>query len=897
VRFLLSRLIGVFRRRDEELDQEIQAHLDLLTDENIKQGMEAAVARRAARRAFGGVAQTKETYRDQRGLPMFDGVVRDLRIALRTSLARPWFATVVIVTLAMGIAATVAMFTALDQVVLRPLPYPDSDRLVRIESPVPGVRPDAVWNLSTAEYFYFRQAAQTLEQIGIYVTTGGTLAAATEIPGSTAERVVNGLVSSEVFGLLGIKPVVGRLFTESESRYNQMKEAPSAVILSYDLWQSHFGGSADVIARTIVFEDRAFPIVGVLGPDAGLPETTFASNVKIGIWMPLGLDPNAPAVNQHTYLAIARLKSGVTVSAAQAELDTLTTRLPDLFPSAYSPSFMRQSGFSTAVVPLRDDLLGAVRRLLWVLVVAILVVFIISAANVANLFLVRSEARRRERAVLLALGATRTDLMRHILAESLLLCVAAAGIGLLLAANGLKLLIAIAPVDIPRLNSVRLDGFSALAALGTAIVAAVSFAAVATIRSETDDRGSLRQYIPTASRRQHRLRNVLVVAQVALAVVLAAGATLMAQTVRHLLQVDAGFNASGVVTFGVMLPRVRYATEQRVADYHRELSNTLAADPDVEIVSAATSIPLDGNDGCTAVVVEDQTTGGGRQGACVHLSRVTPGYFEALRIAIRGRAPRWSDGEPWAVVSESLARRLWPGEDAIGKGIRPNGNRPPYYRVIAIAADVRHLGLGRPPVESVYFPVMSQVGAPLFGAPRGMRVVVRSRTEDPEPLTSRVRSTIARLDPSVPIANVQLLDEQVTRSMAQSSFTTALLMGAAFLAILLSAVGLYGVISYGVTSRQAELGVRLALGARPSSVRMMVIRQTLNLVLVGLAIGITASLLFTQVLSGFLFGISPRDPATLVGLSILMVGIGIAAAAAPAWRASRVDPMVALRCD
>lgn len=899
LRVLLSRLLGHFarQRREAELSEEIQAHLDLLASEHIRRGMPASDARAAARRTFGGVEQVKESYRDQRGLPLLDDFIRDVRIALRTSLTNRAFSAVVVTTLALGIGATVGMFTVLEQVVLQPLPYPDSGRLVRLQSPVPGIRPDAVWNLSTAEYFYFRQQAQSLDGVGIYVSTTGTLAAITDAPGSTAERVLTALVSSEVFRLLGIQPVRGRAFTEAEGHYNLRTESPPAVILSYDVWQKRFGGSDDVIGRSVTFEDRAFPIVGVLGPGIELPETAFVPTAKIGIWMPLGLDPNAPAVNQHTFRAIARLHPGVALPAAQAELETLTSRLPGLFPSAYSPEFMTQTRFSTQLVPLREDLLGSARRMIWVLAGAIGLVFMITAANVANLFLARTETRRRELAVRLALGATRMHVVRHALAESLLLCVAAAAIGIGLASAALRVLIALAPASIPRLTDVRINDTGVAAALATAMVASALFAAFTSARSERDPEVGLRQQRPTASLSQRRTRSMLVAAQVALALVLAAGAVLMARSVRHLVQVDPGFDAGGVVAFDLVLPRTRYTTEQRVADYYRELSAALEADPEIEHVGAATTTPLDGNDGCTAVVVEDQTAGGARRGACVDTPRVTAGFFEALQIAIRGRAPEWADVKRGAVVSESLARRLWPGEDPIGKGIRANGNGPPYYRVIGIAADVHRNGFDRPPAESVYFPVVSQQGAPLFGPARGMRVVIRTRRFDAAAVMPRVRSTLTSIDANVPIANVHTMNELVRQSMARTSFTTSLLVVAALLAILLSGVGLYGVISYGVASRRNELGVRLALGARPSTLRGMIIRETLAVVMIGLSIGIVAALASTQFLAGLLFGVTPRDPVTLVSVTVFLLCIGAAAGAIPAWRASETDPLIALRSD
>lgn len=353
-----------------------------------------------------------------------------------------------------------------------------------------------------------------------------------------------------------------------------------------------------------------------------------------------------------------------------------------------------------------------------------------------------------------------------------------------------------------------------------------------------------------------------------------------------------------VLTFDIMLPRVRYASEQQVATYHDTLAGALQALPEIEVVSAANSTPLDGNDGCTAVFMEGRPLAGIDNPPCVDTPRVAPGYFDVLRIPVRGRAPDRSEtGDSGAVVSEALARRLWPGEEAIGKGIRVNGDGPPYYRVIGVAGDVRRNGFEKPPAETVYFPIRSRDGAPLCGAPRAMRVVIRTRTANAGDVVPQVRPVLASLDPTVPMANVRILTDVVSESMAQSSFTTTLLMLAAFLAVVLSAVGLYGVIAYGVMSRQSELGVRLALGARPGVVRLMLVREVLLLVLAGLSIGTVAALSSTRWIAGLLYGVTPHDPATYVSVTAFLLGVGLVAGFVPAWRGSQVDPLIALRSE
>jgi predicted permease len=388
-----------------------------------------------------------------------------------------------------------------------------------------------------------------------------------------------------------------------------------------------------------------------------------------------------------------------------------------------------------------------------------------------------------------------------------------------------------------------------------------------------------------------------VVVQVAMSLVLACAAALMAQSVWRLIAVDPGFDADGIVTVDVLLPRSRYATEAEVAAYHRELAARLEADAEIERVSAATTTPLDGNDGCSAVYVEGRTRFD-RDTVCLDVSRVAANYFDVFGIRVRGRVADWTDAETGAViVSESAARRLWPGEDPIGKGLRVNGSNPPYYRVAAVAEDVRRHGLNRPPAESVYFPLVSLPDAPVFAVPRFMRLVLRTDTRDESALIARVRAAMTTLDPAVPMANPRAVEDLVAQSMARSSLAASLLTLGALLAVVLSAVGLYGVISYGVASRKRELGVRLAIGARPAGIRGMVLRETLTLVLAGLVLGAFASLSSARLLEGLLFGVEARDGATLAGVSAVLLLTGIAAGALPAWRASGTDPLRALRCE
>ena len=884
IREWVHRLLGTVRpsRRDDDLTEELRAH--------------AALAAERGQRAT-GTSQAMDALRDQRGLPWMEEIARDVTHALRALRRSPAFTIAATATLALGIAAMVAIFSVLDQVVLRPLPYPDMDRLVRIESPVPGIRPDAVWNLSTAEYFYFRRDARTLERVGIYVTSSATVGAGSGRGDAVAERVLTTLVSPEVLGLIGARPVLGRLLTEQDSRYDPRDGAPG-VIISHSLWQNRFGGAPDVIGRPIVLNERSIPIVGVVPPGiAGPPDASFLSGRSVDAWMPLPLDPSAPAVNQHTYRAIGRLRPGVEPAAAQQELVQLTRRLPELFPTAYSPAFM-ESGFTARVVPLRDSILGATSRVLWVLAAAISLVFVIAAANVTNLFLLHAEARRQELATRLALGATRTRLARYLLAESVLLSTFAALLAIGLAFLALRAVILVAPENLPRLGTVAVDGRTIALAFAAAVMAAICFASFTVARFSRTSSGTLRPSVTTTTPRQARTKSALVVAQVALSLVLACGAALMAQSVERLLDVDPGFDPAGVVTVSVVLPRTRYETEPQIAGYRRDLEATLEADPEIEVAAAATTTPLDGNDGCTVVFVQGRTRNDANGNLCMDVSRVSPTYFEAAGISIRGRHDQWRKAQTgMVIVSESAARHIWPGQNPIGKGLRVSGFAPPYYEVVGVAEDVRRLGFDRPVAESVYFPMVALEGSPIFAPPRAMRLVLRTRTRDAAALIGRVRNAVAAADANVPIADVEWMEDLVAQSMARNALAASLLTAAAVLALVLSAVGLYGVVSYGVASRARELGVRLAIGAAPPGIRRLVLRETVILLLPGLMLGVFVSLSSMPLLEGLLFGIAPRDVATLVGVSGVLLLSGIAAGALPAWRASRLDPVVVLRAE
>lgn len=888
------------RRVSAEVDAELRFHLEGRIEELVALGMPRDAAAAEARRRFGDLdthrrqmrAIDEETLRMRKRRDLTDTLGRELKHATRALARSKTFTAMTVLTLALALGAVTAIFAILDRVVLRPLPYPNGNRLVSLTSPVPGIKASPLWGIARHEMLYFRRVSHTLEDLGVYQNGDATVMG--DGSAHQAERVSLATVSGSLFSVLGIVPEAGRLITAEDNNNPDLDKGLTVGLLSHGFWQRRFGGDPSIVGKTINLDGYPLTVVGIVPPTAQLPD------LKIDIWQPAYINPAWPAISNHTWNAIGRLRPGVSVADAQRELTALTARFSEVFPNVYTPRMLTNTGFTTRVTSLRDEVVGAlVTKALWILFASVGVVLLIAGANVANLFLVRIESRRLEVTVRGALGASRADLAWHYLTESMTLALAAALGGLALGWVGMRLLVALAPSDLPRLDEVRLGWESVAVTVACAVAVGVVLGLLPMPRAQVDlsllregGRGAI------GSRRRLASRNVLVVSQMALALVLLAAAGLLVRSLRNLRNVQPGFDATGVLTMSLALPNAEYRSYQRASNFYEQVASRVRSIPGVMAAGFGGALPLELGDWCTSAVI-DVPGPSGERSDCVQMMQVTPGYFEALRIPLRGHAPEWSEtnkGGAGAVVSGAFADRFWPNGEAIGRGVKCCNGTPPFYPITGVTGAVRTHGVDRPPGQVVYFPMIPFATNPgVEGVPTYMNLVVRTTGTRMDLLPPVIRRIVNEIDPQVPVNDIRPMEGVLAKSLARRSFTMMLLATAATLALVLSAVGIYGVISYVVAQRRGEIGIRMALGARAGEVRALVVRQSLALTGIGVVIGLAGAIATTRVLGALLFGVSPTDPLVLSGATALLVVLAVLASYFPAQRASRVDPVEALR--
>ncbi|MBW3552449.1 MAG: ABC transporter permease [Gemmatimonadetes bacterium] len=822
-------------------------------------------------------------------------ITRELRQAGRALRRSPGFALVSILTLGLGIGASTAIYSLVDNVVLAPLPYPSAERVVQLTSETS----EGTWQLSRAQYSFFMSEARTIELLAGFTWGQATV----QGPGG-AERVGLWRGTASFFRMTGARPVLGRLVDEQDDDY----QAQVVAVLSRGYWRRAFGGDPSVLGRTLSINGRPVEIVGVLAPELELPAHV-PGEVRPDLWLPLQLNLAGQFWNSHSeFRTLARLAPGATATAASRELTAFNSQLIEMFPQAYSQDFFDRYGFRVEATPLKDRLVADVAGSLWILLGGVGLVLLIACANIANLFLVRAEGRRREMAVRAALGARRGAVLRYFLTESVLLTMLGAGLGLVLAYAGVEWLRADAPANLPRVEGVALDAgvlaftavLSLLVAVALSVLPGLRYTRVIRSLATLGDGGRT----STAGRERQRARGALVVTQVALAMVLLVGAGLLIESFRRIRAVDPGVDAAGVLVVGVPLTGERYGTRAETWAFHRDLLERVRAIAGVEAAGSGQAVPLSDSYGCTVQAFPDaevmQRIADSNGTLCAGQTSVTEGYFEALGIpVVRGRAlTRGDNDQPQngsVVVSEAFAAKFWPDEDPLGKQVAPSGrSQGPFYTVVGVVGDVHATSPIDPPAVAIYYPVVPipPTGG-LWGS--GMTLVVKSGTTDPATLFPEIRAAVQQLDPSVAVANPQTMDAVVANSVSGLSFTMTLLGFAAAAALLLSAVGLYGVLSYLVQRRTSEIGIRMAMGAAPAGVQRMVVGGSLRVAALGLGIGVLCALALTRTLSGLLYGVEPTHPGAYLVAAGVLAAVAALASWIPARRAATVDPVVALR--
>jgi putative ABC transport system permease protein len=798
---------------------------------------------------------------------------QDVRHALRQFRTQRQFTIAALLVLGLGIGANATIFTVVDRVLLTPLPYRAPDDLVMIwEKNVPSNFSHNVVN--PQNYVDWKDRSKSFSDMAAFTWSQMVL-----LGGGAPERVYGRSVTPNLFALLGARPALGRTFTAEESR----PKGPTVVILSDKLWRRRYAADPQIVGKTIEVSGGNSTVVGVMPAD-------FRPLSNEEYWDPFPLDPSDRSRHGRYAMAIGRLKSGVTRAQAEADVTAIGAQLEKEYPSF-------DTGWRVSVVGLADEVVGSSKSVILVLFGAVSLVLLITCANVGNLMLTRAASRRREVAVRTALGATRWRLAREWMVENLILAIAGGAIGLILTAYAVDLLVASSPSGVPRLHEIALDGrVIAATALVTIIVGLVIGAPAAlqerTTRLAADLQGASAR--TAGSVQAARFRSVLVVAQMSLAVVLLLASGLLVRSVARLAQVDPGFDPKGVLTLGVTLPNDKYPDLARQAAFFNELSTRLGALPGVEKVGAVSFLPLQNGNAGTGFVVVGQPEPAPGMGPSASVRITDPGYFSAMRIPVlQGRALSAADREGTprvVVVSELLAKKIWPNGDAIGQRIKVYYGRPDdTLEVVGIVGDVRHSGLDEEVYQTIYYPA-SQYN---YGA---LTYVIRT-AGPPANAAPAVRAALHELDPNVPAEDVGTMDHWVTRSMSDRRDPMLVLTIFAALAVTIAAVGVYAVLSFGVSQRTREIGVRMALGAQPREVLSMVLGGGMRLTLIGITLGVIGGAIATRALDKLLFHVQPTDPLTIGAVALLLGIVALVAMYVPARRAARVDPVVALRSE
>ena len=816
-----------------------------------------------------------------------------LKQVLRRLARAPIFSAITLITLAAGVGANTVVFSVLEGVLLKPLPYPNPDELVGIWHTAPGIQITDL-DMSPSDYFIYREQNHTLQDIGMYADASVSVTGVAEPEQVQALRVTDGTLP-----VLGIPPSLGRVF----SKQDDSPGAPQTVMLTYGYWRRKFGGDASVIGRNIIVDGKSRQIIGVL------PQRFhFLDHDDPALVTPFQFDRNKVNLGNFSYDGLARIKPGVTLEQVNADVARMLPVVMTSFPAppGFSIKLFEDAHIGPNVRPLKRDVVGDVGSVLWILMGSIGMVLLIACANVANLLLVRVEGRRQELAVRAALGAGRGRIAADLLLESVILGLLGSAVGLGLAYGALRVLAAIAPAGLPRVREIGIDGPVLLFTLLISLFASILFASIpifkyAGVRLSTGIREGGRTL--SQSKEQHRARSVLVVVQVALALVLLICSGLMIRTFRALTNVSPGFvRPAALETFRISIVSAQAKEDEKVVRMHEEIFHRLAAIPGVSSVGISSKVPMTGQGWSDPVFVENQTYAEGQLPPLRHFKFVSPGYLGALGTPlVAGREITWNDTYkkiPVAMVSENMAREQWHDPSAaLGKRIRVS-TKDDWREIIGVVGDVYDEGVSRPASTSVYWPLMmDHFESDDSFAIRDVALVLRSTRTGSESFLNEVRQAVWSINPNLPLADVHALDFYYKRSMARTSFTLIMLGVAGSMALLLGVVGIYGVIAYSVSQRTREIGIRMALGAQHQTLTGMFVRHGLTLTGIGVGCGLVVAVVVMRLMSSLLFKVSPVDPVAYGAASLGLVATAFLASYLPSRRASAVDPVESLRAE
>jgi putative ABC transport system permease protein len=812
-----------------------------------------------------------------------DTVLQDLRFALRTLLKNRGFATVAILTLALGIGATTAIFSVVNAVLIRPLGYTDPSRLFIVNQvgSEPGV---GRIRMTPLDFLDFRERTRSFESMAAHSGTGFTFTG-----DASPELVIGQLVTAELFDVLGVRPMLGRSLRSDENEAGK----DQVVVLSHDFWQRRFAGDSAAIGRTVTVNGRPYTIVGVMPRGFSYPAKTYA------LWAPLalrGTSVGGPPINRgaHYLQVIGRLRPGVTADAAGTEMVAIAKQLAGDHPES-------NENVGAMMTPLNDEVVGDVRGALRLLMGAVVFVLLIACANVTNLLLARATGRQREVAIRSALGATRGRIIRQLFTENALIYLAGAGVGLFIASWVLDIVMAYGPTDTPRLDTTTIDVPVLLFTIVATLAAALTFGLAPAWQLARD---SVTEWLRAGqsaggSRRAQWVRSVLTVGQIALCVVLLMGAGLALRSFARLQDTDRGFRTDNLLTFGVVLPASRLPEAAQMRTFAGTLVERFATDGSIDAVGTTTQLPLGGNDIENSFTVDAVPATAAEPVAGVR--GIGGDYFRAMGITVRGRAFDRTDhatAPRVVIVNETFARRFIGEGNAVGRRVKMGGSDSddPWRTIVGVSADVKHRSLAAEIRPEVYLPYVQLDDGYLKDWSRGVMVVIRS-TIDPATLTAAAREHMKALDPNMPLYSVKTMEQLASDSVAEPRFRTLLLGAFGFLALALASVGIFGVMSYVVTQRTREIGIRMALGARPSAVLALILGHGGRLTLIGVTIGAVGAALVMRLMRSMLYEISPTDPLTFVAVIGLLGAAAMLAIYLPARRATRVDPLVALRSE